>query len=100
MERTFIIDLDDNFGKNITRLKNLKSTISIEHSGEYHNCPGYYQTTIKSTLTQEQLEYILYKGNYDYVGVVEKTTPDYCNTATCNEKCMFKSRCDTLDSED
>ena len=68
----FIIDVET-IDKNhiIRRLDRLKTTISVEDNGEYHQDRSYSQIKIDTTWTEEKLEDWLYQGNFDYVGTVK-----------------------------
>ena len=81
MANALIIDCDKSvYGKKtknkghrhiINYLSKLKSTLQIEDGGSYIHCPEYVQIGILTELTADEVENRLYKGNYDYVGVVE-----------------------------
>lgn len=97
--KTFIVDVETWAANRLYhRLKALKSTVSVTRGAEYVNEPYSSQILLETTLSEEELEQRLYEGNYDYVGVIEKTTPSNCSAAICRDTCMFKSRCDSLAS--
>lgn len=61
--------------KVITRLKALKSTVSVSDGGEYHEDPCYSQVHIETTMSEGKMDDWLY-GDFvhhkDYVGVFER----------------------------
>ena len=68
----FIIDTETKGHRKIyNRLAKLKTTISIQDNGQYHNCPECSQISIKSTLSADDLDHWLWENNLDYIGVVE-----------------------------
>ncbi len=69
---SFIIDVETHDKKNIIRrLGALKSTSFVEDGGMYHEDRSYSQILVSTAFTEQELEDWLYKGNFDYVGVVE-----------------------------
>lgn len=95
--RIFIIDVETWAAKEtFRRLKALKSTVSIVDMGQYRECPEESQIHLETTLSEKELEDRLYNGNYEYTGIIEKTTPPGCNAAQCHDECMFKPACDFL----
>lgn len=91
----FIIDCEEKPGRIINRFQRLKTTISIENHGEYqfYGSTGYYKVLLETSLNEQEVEKILCNGNYDYVGIVEKTTPEHCSASSCHDKCMFHKKC-------
>ena len=63
-------------GRIVSRFKVLKTVKEVGTIAEYWQAREYCQVRIKTTLTVAQVETILYKGNFDYVGAVLFTGPE------------------------
>lgn len=60
-------------GKTISRLRNLKTTLSVEDGGEYHEDRNYSQIHIDTTWTEDQLDAWLGRAKgVDYVGTFDR----------------------------
>ena len=61
-------------GKNalISRLKKLKTTVSVEDGGCYHMDENYSQVHVDTFLTESELDDWLYKNNLGYCGTFER----------------------------
>lgn len=59
--------------KLMRRLRALKSTMSCEDGGEYHEERYYSQVHLETALTEQNVDDWLYKTKgFDYVGVTER----------------------------
>jgi hypothetical protein len=69
---TLIIDTyTEGHRKIFEYLEGLDSTLSILDGGEYRHAPECSQLGLYTELTKEQIEKLLWTGNYKYVGVME-----------------------------
>jgi hypothetical protein len=95
--RIFIIDVETWAAKKtFRRLKALKSTVSIADMGQYRECPEESRIHLETTLSEKELEDRMYNGNYEYTGIIEKTTPPSCSAANCHDECLLRPLCEQL----
>ena len=68
--KNYIIDVETHHADKIANLLN-RYKIDTTHNGEYCQDRHYSQLSCISRLTEDQLDWLLWSKNVDYVGVLE-----------------------------